>query len=601
VRNDRQPPPNLTAPAGHKPFDVAPARAPLARSAHTPRIIFLLLLVAVNLALFLPSMSGDFLWDDKYFISENPNIQGDAFFRTFLSSPFGGFSGNDDNSREQDRVMQFYRPLVSLSYLVDFRTWGLNAAAFHLTNILIHTANVIVLFYILIGLALSSGAAFLGAVLFSVYPLHFENVSWISGRTDLMAFLFGGLSVLFFIRFLKKRALVSRLGSGAMYFWGLLCKENVIFLPLIFLFFLYKREGKNVRVLFRLWPHALAFLGWLALRYNALGPASIGHSGRGGGDLLATMGFYAWKMICPFGLSLTVDSLPVFQNVIFEAGGALLTAGLILSVWQVGRRSPAGGWPYWAFLSWALLLLPSAAVVFSSSAVSLLAWRFLYPPSAVLIGAFVYSLERHVKIRALAVGVVVLLAVLYAAEIAPKNRLFGKSETDFWLSIRNPDREDVIARFNVAVKTLPTDEKTALRLFNDILSRTDQPSSSYWKTRIYEELGVYFAFRREFGKAEFYFSELFRLEPRPSLRLSFNYAYYLAFAGKTEAGERTVLEKLRQFPRNHFVLVQAAKFYVLIRDYGKAADLYSEDYRLFRNRQSAVLAQQAANLEPKTR
>ncbi len=130
--------------------------------------VYLLLLVTVNLALFLPSMSGDFLWDDKQFISENPYVQGSGFLRTFLFSPFGGFSGLDENSKRQDGEMRFYRPLVSLSYWLDFKTWGLNPAAFHLTNILIHTLNVIVLFYVLIGLALSPRAGFFGALLFSV-------------------------------------------------------------------------------------------------------------------------------------------------------------------------------------------------------------------------------------------------------------------------------------------------------------------------------------------------------------------------------------------------------------------------------------------------
>ena len=134
------------------------------------RAIFLLLLITVNLALFLPSMSGDFLWDDKYFISENPNILGGGFLKGFLLSPFGGFSGTDENSKQQDRVMQFYRPLVSLSYRLDFELWGLNPAAFHLTNILIQTVNAIVFFLVLIGLSLSAESAFLGALLFSVYP-----------------------------------------------------------------------------------------------------------------------------------------------------------------------------------------------------------------------------------------------------------------------------------------------------------------------------------------------------------------------------------------------------------------------------------------------
>ncbi len=78
--------------------------------------IYVLILLTVNLAVFLPSMRGDFLWDDKYFISENPNIQSPNFLETFLVSPFGGFSGLDENSARMDRIMQFYRPLTSLSY-----------------------------------------------------------------------------------------------------------------------------------------------------------------------------------------------------------------------------------------------------------------------------------------------------------------------------------------------------------------------------------------------------------------------------------------------------------------------------------------------------
>jgi tetratricopeptide (TPR) repeat protein len=581
-----------------------PEPALSARQTRERRIVFLLLLVAVNLALFLPSMTGDFLWDDKYFISENPNIQGGGLLRSFLFSPFGGFSGADENSVRQDRIMRFYRPLVSLSYWLDFRIWGLNPAAFHLTNILIHTVNVMVFFYILIGLSFGPHSAFFGAFLFSVYPLHFENVSWISGRTDLLAFLFTGLSVLLFIRFFKRQTPLSLAGSGAAYFLGLLCKENVLMLPLIFLFFLYKKEGqagKAARVLSRLWPHALALLGWLILRWNALGSAPIGHSGRTVLDFLAAIGFYSWKIIFPFNLSLTVDALPVLRDTVFRILGALLAVAFAISIRQALRKSLERGWLYWSFMGYVLILLPSALVIFSSSAISLVAWRFLYLPSAVLIAALVGFLESRLKLKALAVGAVVLLAALSAAEVYPKNILFGKDETHFWLSIKNPDREDVIARFNIGVKSLPTDEKRALGLFDTILSQKDRPGYQYWKTRIYEELGIYYAVRRDFAKAEPYFRELFRTQVNPSLRLRFNYAYYLAFSGKSREGERTVLEMLGLFPRNHYVITQAAKFYVIVQDYERAAELYAEDYRLFRNRQSRLLAEEAGRLRQKTR
>jgi tetratricopeptide (TPR) repeat protein len=252
-------------------------------------------------------------------------------------------------------------------------------------------------------------------------------------------------------------------------------------------------------------------------------------------------------------------------------------------------------------MCYVLLLLPPALVVLSATAISLVAWRFLYLPSAVLIGAIAYLLEKGVKPKALAIGVFVVLSAFYAAEIYPKNSLFGKDETGFWLGIKNPGREDALVRYNIAVKTLPLDEGKALLIFDDILGKPDHPLYRTVKTWIFEDLGVYYAFRKEFPKAESYFRKLFASERQPSLRLTFNYSYYLAFAGKRDDGERIVSETLGRFPGSHFVLTQAAKFYVIVQDFGRAAELYAEDYRLFRNRQSLLLAQQAAELQQKNR
>lgn len=571
------------------------------RKTRERRAVYLLLLIVINFALFLPSMSGDFLWDDKYFISENPSILGSGFLRGFLSSPFGGFSGSDENSVKQDRLMQFYRPLVSLSYWLDFKIWGLNSAAFHLTNILIHIANVIILFYLFSGLEIGPRPAFFGAVLFSVFPLHFENVSWISGRTDLLAFLFVGLATLFFMRFIKKRSLPGLLASALACFLALLCKENAIVLPLIFSFFLYKRSRIDENFLPFLGPLALAALGWFLLRWNALGSASITASGRTWPDFLATVGFYGWKTVFPFDLSLTVDTLRVFPSALFRLLGAGILAGLAVSVWQALRKDLVRGWPYWTFMSWVLLLLPSSLVIMSGAAISLVAWRFLYLPSAVMLGALAWLLECRLRPKALTVGAVVILSAFYAAEIYPKNSLFGKDETGFWLSLKETGREDVIARYNIAVKTLPNDEDKARRLFNDILNVPNHPLHEMMKTWIYGDLAIYYALKKDFPKAESYFQQLFETGDRQSLRVYFNYAYYLGLSGEKQRGEELVQKLLRQFPKNHSVLTHAAKFYLIIRDYGKAADLYGEDFRLFRNRQSESLARQAVELQHKAR
>ena len=83
-------------------------------------LILVLLLLTLNLSIFLPSMKGGFLWDDKYFISENQNILSQGFLKRFLFSPFGGVEGFDENSPRAGQSRQFYRPLTSFSYSLAF-------------------------------------------------------------------------------------------------------------------------------------------------------------------------------------------------------------------------------------------------------------------------------------------------------------------------------------------------------------------------------------------------------------------------------------------------------------------------------------------------
>lgn len=537
-------------------------------------------------------MSGDFLWDDKYFISENANLVGAHFLQDFWRSPFGGFSGTDDNSIRIDRGRQFYRPLTSLSYWLDFKLWGLNTAAFHLTNILLQFINSILLLFILLRLGLGGVPAFAGAVLFSVFPPHFENVAWISGRADLLSFLFAALSVLGFLTFLKKNRRAWLVLSALFFLGGLLAKENVFLLPCLFLMVLWRRGTKARELLAVSCPFVLAAALWFSLRAMAFGHGAPALSGRSILDFFSTIGFYSARLVIPFGLTVTVDSGPVFANPVYTALGVLISALFAVSIILVlDRRRRMIDAPL-LLSATILFMLPSIAVIFSSLTLSPVAWRFLYLPSAVFVAGLVHFSSRLVRPRALAYTFLGLLAIAYAVETYPKSGLFGRDETGFWLGIKRVDREDLIARFNVAIKTLPQDEKKALQIFDQILTAKAHPLYSMWQARIYEELAIYYAFQRDFAKAEYYFGELSRRPGGQSLHSTFNYSYYLAFAGRREEGESIVLGLAGRYPQNHFVLTRAAKFYLIVKDYPRAADLYGRDYNLFRNEQTKRLLEE---------
>ena len=546
-------------------------------------------------------MKGGFLWDDKYFISENQDILSPGFLKRFLVSPFGGMQESDENSPRTGQNRQFYRPLTSLSYWLDFNAWGLNPASFHLTNILLHFLNAVALFCVLLGLGFGRPASFAGALLFSVFPLHFENVAWISGRTDLLSFLFAALSLLFFLQFIAKSGALRLAGSSLFYLAALLCKENVILLPLLYLLLLLGKRRTVKETLFPLLPFFLGFLAWASLRYNALGSAELSYSGRTLPEFLGAIGFYTWKMIFPFHLGVTINPSPVLQHPGCRIFGLSLVLLLALSVFLVLKGKGTAGRIFLTVPAYFLFLLPSAAVILSAATISLLAWRFLYLPSAVFVSGLALGVFHKACRQVVSAVLLVLLLIGYAAAIVPKNALYGRDETNFWLGITDLGREDLIARFNAGTKYLPLDERKAMGLFEDILHEKNHPLYGMWRRRVDEELAIYFAFQKDFAKADQYFQELAKNPSGLSLHATFNYAYYCAFSGREEEGKRIVSEELEAFPRDHYILNRAAKFYLIIKDYEKAAALYRRAYEIFPSRQTQKLIEELRGLQEKAK
>jgi hypothetical protein len=560
-------------------------------------IIFILVYLAAILFIFLPAMEGDFLWDDKLFISENPNILGSTFLQNFLTSPFGGNVGLDENSVLLNRVMQFYRPMTSLSYWLDFKVWWLNPAGFHLTNILLHLLNTIFLYLILVQLGMGRIPAFMSGLLFALFPLHFENVSWITGRTDLLSFMFAALSVLFFITYFKKKKYPSLIVSSFFLLLALLSKENSLMIFVICFMYVWQKGYPVKKTAIVLLPPATSVIIWLILRRIALGSFSFAPSGRTFSDFLAATGFYSFKTVLPFKLSYTIDSAQVFDNTLFVVLGGILTLGCLILILILLVKRPAIHMT-WQFgpVSFFLLLLPSVLVIFSSLTISHMGWRFLYLPSAVFVAYLCYVLYEKINVKAVPIIALALISLLYSAEIYPKNKNFGQSESDFWLGIPNIQREDLIAKMNIAKQLLYRNEPKALAVYNDILQQTDHHQYETFQIRTYEELASYYTRKKDLSKAEEYFNNLFQIRDVQSQFFYFTYANFLAYKGEPEEGEKIVAEMLRLFPQNHQVLIHAANFYLTVDDNAKAIELLRRDYSLFRNNETLERLQQLENL-----
>ena len=175
------------------------------------QIKIVLLLCAVVLLAYLPSLNNGFILDDKSIIVNNLKV------RSLKNAP-EIFTSSLYNSG------QMYRPMQVLSYAFDYKLWGLNPFGFHLGNVILHILNVILVFYLLN--KIYPTVAFGASLIFAVHPINTSVVSYISGRADLLVTFFMLSSLALFQR---KRIILSILLAIPAYF----CRENSLILFLL--------------------------------------------------------------------------------------------------------------------------------------------------------------------------------------------------------------------------------------------------------------------------------------------------------------------------------------------------------------------------------
>jgi len=381
----------------------------------TPRWIVPALGVLVVLSLGV-SLGGDFVWDDRPLIVENALVKNTDSLAEILTS---GFSESGDH---HDRFRSYFRPLVSVSYLLDYTVWGLAPFGFHLTNLLLHFACCLLVLRMALDERLDPRAAFAGAALFAVHPVHVESVAWISGRTDLIACLFVLGAFVCHTRGRSGRGFY-RPASWLLFAAALYSKEVAATFPAIVFMVNGFRERGSGRLLRALSPSLpfFAILGlYLVSRAGVLGAA---------GEPIYTLEPLAWiatgifvigrylaLLVLPVGYDAHYSYQPLATIVDMRVAVGAMMLGLVgFAVWRLVRaKSPALQWIVWVGLTLTPVLL------FGRFGQILLADRFLYLPSvgaALLAASGVQAaivLNRSaVRRRAFAtIGVVVVLLSL---------------------------------------------------------------------------------------------------------------------------------------------------------------------------------------------
>ncbi|HNW76995.1 MAG TPA: tetratricopeptide repeat protein [Bacteroidales bacterium] len=188
-------------------------------------------LVVCSLVVYITTLNnGFFCWDDAA-VALNPanrQLSVHQILHTFGSSQVG-----------------LYHPVTTLSFMLDYAIGQGSPFTFHLTNILLHSLNTLLLYLFLRKLTGKINPAFLAALLFAIHPMHVESVAWVTSRKDLMYTLFYFLTLIFYLKYLEKDRSWKNYGWAVLCFaFSLMSKIQAVTLPFVLIlidFYLKKR------------------------------------------------------------------------------------------------------------------------------------------------------------------------------------------------------------------------------------------------------------------------------------------------------------------------------------------------------------------------
>jgi Flp pilus assembly protein TadD len=128
-----------------------------------------------------------------------------------------------------------WHPLTWLSHMLDCQLYGLNAGGHHFTNLLLHTANTLLLFLVLQGMTGAVWRSAFVAALFGLHPLHVEPVAWVAGRKDVLSTFFWMLVLGFYLRYSQAPGFSRYVPVLLCFILGLMAKQMLVTLPFVLL------------------------------------------------------------------------------------------------------------------------------------------------------------------------------------------------------------------------------------------------------------------------------------------------------------------------------------------------------------------------------
>jgi len=277
-----------------------------------------LFLVIISIAVFSGSLQ-------IYFVSENISHIETAF-NDFWSLVY---------------TNNYFRPLYVLSLYIDRVIWGANSFGYHLSNLLLHTGNVLLVYYLAFQIFQYRFIALAAGFLFLLHPIHSMSMFWISGRTDMLCALFILSAFILFARYYHTGNRKYYLFSLLAFLLALFSKEMAFSLPLLVIGYVLIFDESPLRArlrkTFRISAgYILILLSIILFRLVFLPDAVISskdHANLLPLQLLKNVSVYLGLLIIPGGHIEIADFLKANPVIFFLLSAAGIAALAVLLVW----------------------------------------------------------------------------------------------------------------------------------------------------------------------------------------------------------------------------------------------------------------------------
>lgn len=412
--------------------------------------LWALAIALLAFSIYSNSLSNGFVYDDAWVVSQNNFIKNLKFFPSIFRSEYFSLSGELS-----------YRPLVTMSYFLDYLLWAQNPKMFHLTNVVLHALTSASLYVLIVLLFGRAREAALAAAIFAVHPLNSEAVNAVGFREDLLAALFFVLSLALYVKSsasqkmpllcggapsARLKYIIWRINSIFAFALAIFSKETAIVLPALLLtfdLFIKSPESKmrtRGNLISRYYGYAALISFYLLLRFYLLrDPRELALISQNDPFFLRVIAWfvasahYIFKLLFPVALNADYD-FNVFMAARSPAAvfSTLLMAILVATAIFLARRSRAMLFSLiWAFLT----LLPASNIIPIANP---LAERYLYLPLAglgiaisfALAGIYMKVKER--KFCGRLIWACLFLVISFGAALSFQRNFVWSDELSLW-------------------------------------------------------------------------------------------------------------------------------------------------------------------------